>query len=128
MGQNAVGTATEVSVRRKVKDGWHVYTCDQLPGLYVAHPDDRIAYNDVPGSIAALLRLNYGMECVVAHKVPYHDFIRMSDLDGARGVLEERTQELIDSQVDQYFQFTLQQVKQLSRWPSDESVPCPKRG
>jgi hypothetical protein len=98
-----------------VKDGWHVYTCDQLPGLYVAHPDDRVAYNDVPKAIAALLKLNFGLNCTVNHKVPYQAFIRASESGGARGVMEERTQELIDNHGDQYFQFILQQVARLNR-------------
>ena len=45
-----------------------MYTCDQLQGLYVAHVDDRVAYNDLPKSIAALIKLNFGLECIVSHK------------------------------------------------------------
>lgn len=116
MGNNTVTpTTAEVCVRRKVKGGWYVYTCDQLPGMYVAHADDRVAYNDVPGSIAALLKLDLGMDCTVSHKVPYHEFVRVSGLDGARGVMDERTQDLIDSDAEQHFQYIVQQVAHLSR-------------
>jgi len=38
-------------VTRKARDGWFVYTCDDLPGLYVASKNDRIAYNELdPGN------------------------------------------------------------------------------
>jgi hypothetical protein len=82
----SVPTTTDISVKRKVKDGWHVYTCDQLPGLYVAHVDDRVAYNDVPRSVESLLKLNFGMDCKVSHKVSYADFVRQCGIGGARGV------------------------------------------
>ena len=102
-------------MRRKIKDGWFVYTCDQLPGLYVAHPDDRIAYDDLPRSISALVKLNYGVDCTVAHKVSYKEFVRACASDDARETMEERTQELIGDHSDQYFEFILQQVAHLSR-------------
>lgn len=114
--RNRTGTpSTEISVRRKVRDGWYVYTCDLLPGLYVAHADDRVAYNDLPNSIATLVKLNFGVDCTVAHKVSYHEFVRACGLDGPRGTVEKRTQDLIDDHADQYFEFILQQAPHLNQ-------------
>lgn len=114
MGSNKGTRSTEISVRRKAKDGWYVYTCDQLPGLYVAHVDDRVAYDDLPRSISALVKLNFGLDCTVAHKVSYHEFVTSCESDGARKTVKERTKDLIDNHADQYFQFILQQVAHLS--------------
>lgn len=87
--------STEVRVRRKVKDGWFVYTCEQLPGLYVAHPDDAVAYEDLPGAISALFKLDYGVECQVIHKLSYADFVkRLVDQNAAEAV-NERTSALM---------------------------------
>lgn len=72
----ANGWTTEVLVRRTVKDGWHVYTCDELPGLYVAHTNDRVAYNDLPKAIGALVRLDDKVECTVTHKLAYAEFVQ----------------------------------------------------
>lgn len=91
---------TEVAVRRKVKDGWYVYTCDELPGLYVAHTDDKVAYNDVPAAISMLLKLDLGVECSVTHKLCYNAFVRMVESNGAdetaSGMVASRTRELIE--------------------------------
>ena len=64
---------TQVKVHKHMRDSWHVYTCDQLPGLYVASKDHRIAYEDVPFAIRELIRLDFGLECVVAHQRAYPD-------------------------------------------------------
>jgi hypothetical protein len=85
-----------ITVHRKVRDGWYVYTCDQLPGLYVASPDDRKAYDDLPTAIRTLVKLTYGTDCLVAHKVEYQDFEDMAGLTGrAAAAIAERTRELL---------------------------------
>lgn len=73
--------SAEVIVTRKVRDGWFVYTCDQLPGLYVAHQDDRTAYDDIPESIRMLIKLNDGIECQVSHAVSYAEFVNLTPID-----------------------------------------------
>ena len=62
------GISTEVIVTRRARDGWFVYTCDDLPGLFVASQDDRTAFDDLPASIQKLLKLDLGIECRVSHK------------------------------------------------------------
>lgn len=115
MGNTAQAITAEVRVRRRAKDGWYIYTCDQLPGLYVAHVDDRVAYHDIPRSIKALLKLRSNLECDVAHKVSYSDFIRVLEGNEAQETMEARTQDLIEDHGDQYFHFILQSARYVSR-------------
>ena len=110
----ANGLSTEVNVRRKVKDGWFVYTCDQLPGLYVAHMDDKVAYNDLPNAIATLLRLDLGVDFQVTHKLSYADFLRRVGLEeSAVDAVFSRTEELIAE--DEYFPFIVQPISDRHR-------------
>jgi hypothetical protein len=106
----ADGFSTEVVIKRKIQDGWHVYTCDQLPGLFVVSKDDRIAYHDVLRSIKALIKLDFGIDCVVGHKVGYAEFIEQFQLaQRARSAVEERTAELMSGGVEM-IPFTVQSV------------------
>ncbi|GEM_PF-3233013 len=50
-----------VSVKYRQVSGWHVFTSEDVPGLYVASPDAIRAYNDVGPSIQRLLH-SYGAE------------------------------------------------------------------
>lgn len=104
----ADGISAEVVVTRKVRDGWYVYTCDKLPGLFVVHKDDKVAYNDLPKSIRALLQLDHGIECIVSHKVDYAEFLRRMRLEErAREAVDACTTELMDGSA-QTIAFTLQ--------------------
>ena len=106
----ADGFSAEVVVRRKVQDGWQVYTCDQIPGLFVASEDDKAAYNDLPASIRALLFLDFGIECVVSHKLSYVEFVQNMRLGArAQDAVAERTADLMDEAVDM-IPFTLQHM------------------
>ena len=77
--------STEVVVNRRAKDGWYVYTSksDLVPGLYVASRDDHAAYMDVLESIKTLLRLEFGWEIDVAHKLGYE--LRLVAEEEAKG-------------------------------------------
>ena len=89
--------STEVVVMRKAQDGWFVYTCADLPGLYVAHRNDQVAYNDLPEAIRLLVKLNEGIDCAVSHAVPYSEFVRrMHNSD----VLQKRTDDLMAAYPD----------------------------
>ncbi len=89
--------ATEIHVVRRVRSGWYVYTCEALPGLYVASADDKKAYNDLPTAIRKLFKLDYGHEVSVHHKIDYSAFMLGHQ---AREALEDRTRELMDSHQD----------------------------
>ena len=109
----ANGLTTEIQVRRRVKEGWHVYTCDQLPGLYVAHQDDKVAYNDLPKTIQLLVKLDDGIECTVSHKLTYAEFVQRIRLEQrAADNLRARTDELIaDNDAPEYLPFILQHTR-----------------
>jgi hypothetical protein len=93
----ANGVSTDFVVKRRVRDGWYVYTCDTLPGLLVAGNDDRIAYEDVTNSIRMLLKLDHGVDCVVTHKVSYAEFFRNLRLkERATDAVKRRTADLMD--------------------------------
>ncbi len=111
----ADGFSAEVVVRRKVQDGWQVYTCDQMPGLFVASEDDKAAYNDLPASIRALLFLDFGIDCVVSHKLGYAEFVQnMRFGERARAAVAEQTADLMDEAADM-ISFTLQHVAEGQR-------------
>jgi hypothetical protein len=88
--------ATDITVRRSRRDGWHIYTCEAIPGLYIANKDDRLAYNDVPNAISLLFKLDWGVEVSVAHKVGYDEFFAKVALGArAREAVERRTGDLM---------------------------------
>lgn len=91
-----MGSATEIQVSRRRKDGWYVYTCDDLPGLYVASQSDREAYEDVPRAIEMLFRLDLGAAVRVLHKLPYDSFVQtLSPASRAADIVAERTADLM---------------------------------
>jgi len=120
----ANGLTTEVLVRRQEKDGWHVYTCDKLPGLYVAHSDDKVAYNDLPTAIRLLVKLDDGIDCTVSHKLTYEQFVQRICLQElASGNLRGRTDELLAEDEDgDYLPFILQHTRMLSQYDSSKGL------
>jgi hypothetical protein len=89
--------ATEITVRRRLRDGWYIYTCDAIPGLFVASKDDREAYEDVPTAIKLLFRLDFGVEVSVANKVNYDSFFSKIRLgERARSEVQDRTRALME--------------------------------
>jgi len=99
---------TEICVRKTVRDGWHVYTCKELPGLYVAHKNDRTAYDDLPTAIQKLVKLDDGVDCTVSHKLTYAEFIQQAHLsETALRNLKTATNRLIDED-EGYIPFILQ--------------------
>jgi hypothetical protein len=104
----ANGVTTEICVRKIVKDGWHVYTCEQLPGLYVAHKNDRTAYDDLPEAIRKLVKLDDGVDCTVSHKLSYAEFVQRARLsESALKNLKAATKRLM-SEDEGFIPFILQ--------------------
>ncbi len=66
---------TSIKVCYKYADDWHVFTSDDLPGLYVAHQNAEVAYNDVTLSIKTLIRLSTGADCDIQPQVPFREFV-----------------------------------------------------
>lgn len=63
-----------VCIEYKNVDGVHVFTSEDLPGLYIASKDDEAAYRDVAEGIKLLVRLDYGMECEVSPAMTPEEF------------------------------------------------------
>lgn len=70
-----------LSVEYKNVDGWHVFSSDELPGLYVASQDAETAYNDVAVAIEKLIELNIGVSCKAIALQPVSDFLRSYEDD-----------------------------------------------
>lgn len=67
---------TSIRVDYKHVDGWHVFSSEKLPGLYVASKDAQEAYEDVGPALEKLLFLNAGIHCQVTHELGFNEFVR----------------------------------------------------
>lgn len=67
---------TSIRVDYKHVDGWHVFSSEKLPGLYVASKDAREAYEDIAPALEKLLLLNAGLQCRVTAELPFADFVK----------------------------------------------------
>jgi hypothetical protein len=68
--------ATAIRVTYRFIDGHHVYTSDDVHGLYVAHQDPRKAYEAVAPSLEKLIRLNEDIVCRVEPALTYAELVR----------------------------------------------------
>lgn len=48
-----------ITISYNQRDGWHVFTSQDLPGLYVASRDASVAFKDVATAIEVLFRLDH---------------------------------------------------------------------
>jgi hypothetical protein len=89
---------TSFKVDYKNVQGWHVFTSEALPGLYVASEDPERAYDDVAGAIALLVELDTGIACQVTPELPFAEFVESHRRRAGRGRLarasEQRPQAL----------------------------------
>jgi len=69
------GPKTSICVSYKNTDGWHVFASDDLPGLYVAHQNAEVAYNDISDSIEKLLMLNQGIQVKAEPELSFEEFL-----------------------------------------------------
>lgn len=67
---------TSIDVKYRHVDGWHVFTSDSIPGLYVANKDPELAFNDVALSIKKLLWLNERVKCEVVAERSFEEFLK----------------------------------------------------
>jgi hypothetical protein len=57
--------AAAIRVAYRFIDGYHIYTSDDVYGLYVASQDAQKAYAAVAPSLQKLIELNEGITCQV---------------------------------------------------------------
>lgn len=67
--------ASTVAVDYRIIDGWHVFTSEQVKGLYVAHEDCQVAYDAVAPTIEALLSENENVQVEVQPKDTFERFL-----------------------------------------------------
>jgi hypothetical protein len=67
---------TVIRVTYRFIDGLHVYTSDDVYGLYVANRDPQLAYDAVAPSLQSLIKLNEGMSCKVEPALTYSELLR----------------------------------------------------
>lgn len=64
------GINTPICVKYKQVDGWHVFSSDDLLGLYVVSQNFELAFNDVALVIQKLLKLNEGIDAKIQSTKP----------------------------------------------------------
>ena len=69
------GTFVTINVQYRYFEGYHVFTSDDVDGLYIASKDPRKAFDDVKPAIELLVRKNEGFDCVVESAMSYRDFM-----------------------------------------------------
>ena len=67
---------TAIRVTYRFIDGHHVYTSDDVYGLYVAHKDPQKAYEAIAPSLEKLIKLNEGIVCRVEPALTYSEMVR----------------------------------------------------
>jgi len=70
----ATEQVTTVSVQYRNQDGWHVFTSNDMAGLYVASLDARSAYEDVPVAVKRLIELDFKCICEVTRPQSFDTF------------------------------------------------------
>ena len=65
-----------IDVQYRHVDGYHVFTSDDVYGLYVASKDARKAFDGVAPALATLLGRNYEIVASVEPAVPFEDFLK----------------------------------------------------
>ena len=70
-----VKRATAIQVTYRFIDGYHVYTSDDVYGLYVAHQDPQKAYEAIAPSLEKLIKLNEGIVCRVEPTLTYSELV-----------------------------------------------------
>ncbi len=64
-----------ILVDYRVIDGWHVFTSEQVRGLYVANPDQHLAYEAVAPTIEKLLAENESVNVAVKPVLAFGTFL-----------------------------------------------------
>ncbi len=68
--------AAALRVAYRFIDGYHVYTSDDVYGLYVANRDAGKAYDAIAPSLEKLIQLNDGITCRVEPALTYSELVR----------------------------------------------------
>ena len=93
--------SAEIRVRYRERDKWHVFTCEELPGLFVASKDRKLDFSDLPDAIRMLLKLDFKRDYVVSHKLTYEEFVQRDWLSRrAQSTVNTRTEQLVSNEAN----------------------------
>jgi hypothetical protein len=68
-------TAATICVEYRYVEGCHVFTSDDVYGLYVASRNAREAFSNVAPAIELLVKLNEDIDCVVEPAASFREFL-----------------------------------------------------
>ena len=71
-----VEPVTVIEVQYRFIDGYHVFTSEDVYGLYVASRNPEKAFGNVQASIEKLIKLNHGVDIEVEPAHTYREFLR----------------------------------------------------
>lgn len=80
--------AATIRVNYRFIDGYHVYTSDDVYGLYIAKRDAQAAYEAVAPSLERLIKLNEGIVCRVEPTLTFSELVRSARHPGMPPVRE----------------------------------------
>jgi hypothetical protein len=67
-----------VTVLHEVDEGWHTFTSEQVPGLFLTGRDEDLEqlYESVPGVIADLAKADFGRDVVVLQERTFSYYVQ----------------------------------------------------
>jgi hypothetical protein len=92
---SALMPTTTIRVTYRFIDGMHIYTSDDVYGLYVADRDAQRPYDAVAPSLQKLIRLNEGVECQVEPALTYAELLRAAHHPDQPLILEARSRNFL---------------------------------
>jgi hypothetical protein len=81
MKEAKVGT---IRVKHKYKNGYHIFTSDDVRGLYVASKDPKKAFDDLCPVLQELILLKLKVPCEIEPTMTFDEF--MAYLDATRSM------------------------------------------
>ena len=74
---NAMSDGQVITVQHIAKDGWHEFTCSQVPGFFLVSSDEDLerAYMEVPDAIADIIESDEGASMVVELENSYSQYL-----------------------------------------------------
>lgn len=82
--------SASIEVTHKEVDGNHIFEAEQMPGLYIASADPRVAFEAIAPAIEKLIKLDTGMVVRVAPEIPFTKFISTTRSEKTAAVARQR--------------------------------------
>ena len=74
-----MGIPTRVTVNYREEDGWHIFTSEDVPNLFVAHEGREIAFNDVAAVLEQIFLLQDRIICKFSPELTADQFFGQID-------------------------------------------------